>query len=251
MWNLKKVFKRSDGMSMPMENGGNAMGMMDSGMMKDNMSTSSMAAALTVVELFQSQGCSSCPPTNSNIIQLSQDPNFLVLTYEVTYWDYLGWKDTFGNSSFDRRQREYANTMESTRVYTPQVIVNGAVDGVGNSQKNLQKIIESGRRTSVPTLSVTTSGNDLVIDGSDYHDTAYILLVKYVAAPADVPIPRGENSGRTLPHRNVVKDVSTLATWSKTGNPLRLPLPKKDSGLEYAVLVQAGTGGPIIGACRL
>ena len=77
--------------------------------------------SLTVVELFQSQGCSSCPPTNSNIIQLSQDPNYLVLTYEVTYWDYLGWKDTFGNSAFDRRQWDYAKAMNNSRVYTPQV----------------------------------------------------------------------------------------------------------------------------------
>ena len=76
---------------------------------------------VTVVELFQSQGCSSCPPANANILKLAQDPNMLVLTYEVTYWDYLGWKDTFGNSAFDQRQREYAQAFNNRSVFTPQV----------------------------------------------------------------------------------------------------------------------------------
>ena len=76
---------------------------------------------LTVVELFQSQGCSSCPPANDNVLALTEDPNMLVLTYGVTYWDYLGWKDTFGSSIFDSRQRAYARTLQKRNVYTPQV----------------------------------------------------------------------------------------------------------------------------------
>ena len=76
---------------------------------------------LTVVELFQSQGCSSCPPSNSNVLRLIDDPNILVLTYNVTYWDRLGWKDTFGKSSFDQRQWEYARKMQRKNVFTPQV----------------------------------------------------------------------------------------------------------------------------------
>lgn len=76
---------------------------------------------LTVVELFQSQGCSSCPPANANILRIADDPNLLVLTYEVTYWDRLGWKDTFGNSAFDERQRAYARSLGRTNVFTPQV----------------------------------------------------------------------------------------------------------------------------------
>ncbi len=77
--------------------------------------------SLTVIELFQSQGCSSCPPANSNILKLVEDPNLLVLTYDVTYWDRLGWKDTFGNSANDRRQWEYAKALSRKNVFTPQV----------------------------------------------------------------------------------------------------------------------------------
>lgn len=76
---------------------------------------------VTVIELFQSQGCSSCPPANHHVLKLVDDPNVLVLTYDVTYWDYLGWKDTFGNREFDRRQRAYAQTLGLKNVFTPQV----------------------------------------------------------------------------------------------------------------------------------
>lgn len=77
--------------------------------------------SLTVVELFQSQGCSSCPPANSNVLKLAEVPNLLILTYDVTYWDRLGWKDTFGSSAFDRRQWEYARALQRKNVFTPQV----------------------------------------------------------------------------------------------------------------------------------
>ena len=77
--------------------------------------------ALTVIELFQSQGCSSCPPANSNVLKLAEDPNLLILTYDVTYWDRLGWKDTFGNSANDKRQWEYARALSRKNVFTPQV----------------------------------------------------------------------------------------------------------------------------------
>ena len=77
--------------------------------------------ALNVVELFQSQGCSSCPPTNANVLEIIDDPRLLILTYDVTYWDHLGWKDTFGKPEFDQRQWEYARTLQRRNVYTPQV----------------------------------------------------------------------------------------------------------------------------------
>ena len=80
--------------------------------------------SLTVIELFQSQGCSSCPPTNDNVIRLADDPDKLVLTYEVTYWDYLGWPDTFGNKAWDARQRDYSAAFKNRNVYTPQVCVS-------------------------------------------------------------------------------------------------------------------------------
>jgi hypothetical protein len=89
---------------------------------KPLMTMVSGSAALTVVELFQSQGCNSCPPSSDNVIALSSDPNLLVLTYQVTYWDHLGWKDTLGNSAFNTRQWKYAHSLNNGQVYTPQVM---------------------------------------------------------------------------------------------------------------------------------
>ena len=91
----------------------------NTGMMMD--APAMMSKPPTVVELYQSQGCNSCPPANDNIIRLTEDPDMLVLTYEVTYWDRLGWKDTFGNIAFDDRQREYGRALKKRGVYTPQV----------------------------------------------------------------------------------------------------------------------------------
>jgi len=211
------------------------------------------SSSLTVVELFQSQGCSSCPPTNSNIISLleSSDPSYLVLTYEVTYWDYLGWKDTFGKSKFDRRQRDYANVMGNRSVYTPQVIVNGSIDGVGNRAKELHSLISRGQKSHSLPLQVHISQSSINIIGEDYHDTAVVLLVKYDAKPADVCIQRGENGGRTLPHRNVVSDVCEIGKWSKNEGEVKIPRPILVGGEEGVILVQAGTGGPIVGAAKL
>lgn len=100
-----------------MEDTSNSMTTSTSGM----MTAPQQAVSPTVIELFQSQGCSSCPPANDNVIPLADDPDKLVLTYEVTYWDYLGWPDTFGNKAWDQRQRDYSAAFKSRSVYTPQV----------------------------------------------------------------------------------------------------------------------------------
>lgn len=109
MKNFLNVFNRNSEMS-------------ESTTEKPPMTMAGDSAALTVVELFQSQGCNSCPPSSDNVIALSSDPNLLVLTYQVTYWDHLGWKDTLGNSAFDARQWDYARGLNNSQVYTPQVM---------------------------------------------------------------------------------------------------------------------------------
>ncbi len=95
----------------------------------------------TVVELFQSQGCSSCPPANANVIALSDRPDLLTLSFGVTYWDQLGWKDTFASPQFTARQRDYARALHHTEVFTPQVIVNGRADVVGQDRHELEALI--------------------------------------------------------------------------------------------------------------
>ena len=97
--------------------------------------------SLTVVELFQSQGCSDCPPANANVMALADRPDLLTLSFGVTYWDNLGWKDTFASPQFTARQWDYAHALRHTEVYTPQVIVNGRADIVGRDRVALEKLI--------------------------------------------------------------------------------------------------------------
>ncbi|KAI9838422.1 MAG: hypothetical protein M1838_004610 [Thelocarpon superellum] len=206
------------------------------------------ARSLTVLELFQSQGCSSCPPTNANVLDLADDPNVLVLTYEITYWDYLGWKDTFGHSAWDRRQREYSRAWNRQRLFTPQVIVNGSVDSVGNKASALAAMIAQGTKggSSVEAIRVIDGG--VTVEGAD-GAMATVLLVTYEPRPADVSIRAGENGGRTIPHRNVVCAIMELGTWRGGSQSFALPRPTIMGG-ERAIVLQSGLGGPIVGAAR-
>ncbi|KAK6526306.1 hypothetical protein TWF694_004906 [Orbilia ellipsospora] len=208
---------------------------------------------VALVEIFQSQGCSSCPPANSNVIQLMNDyPGVLLLTYEVTYWDYLGWKDSFGNKEFDKRQRDYAAVFGNDSVFTPQVVVNGRADGVGNTFKDLNKIVSQGVMAAAneDLARLETEGNSILISGEDMDISADVHLVRYMPKPKDVDIKRGENAGRCLPHRNVVVDIKKIGEW-KGGSIVFNIGEEKEEGIERAVLLQKGRGGPVIGAAKL
>src|SRR2546423_5402422 len=126
---------------------------------------------LSVIELFQSQGCNSCPPTNANLLRATSSstptlPDTIFLTYHVTYWDYLGWKDTFGNSAFDRRQRDYVRGLGLRNAFTPQVVVNGRASGVGNTKAGLEKVLKDGGAGQVaPAVKI-----DIIRDGNRNSD---------------------------------------------------------------------------------
>jgi hypothetical protein len=210
------------------------------------------AAHPTVVELFQSQGCSSCPPANAAVMALTRDrPDLLMLSWQVTYWDDLGWKDTFGSPAYTARQHAYASAWGRDNVFTPEVVVNGRVDLVGSDPRALATVVAAtDRGDGGPTIAVT-SNEALVSGGSAGSSTsATVLLVRYDPRLIEVPIGRGENGGRTLPHRNVVRELDILGSWSPgLSQHFALPPPTRP-GLQAVVLVQAGPGGPILGAAR-
>src|SRR5579864_3191900 len=110
---------------------------------------------LTVVELFQSQGCSDCPPANANVMALSSRPDLLTLSFGVTYWDYLGWKDTFASPQYTARQWDYAHALHHAEVYTPQVVVNGRADIVGRDKPQLEALIAREANASAPEVRIT------------------------------------------------------------------------------------------------
>ena len=215
-----------------------------------SVSTAHADQRLTVVELFQSQGCSSCPPANANVMALAERADVLALSFGVTYWDYLGWKDTFARPAFTQRQRDYARGLGLQNVYTPQVVINGAVDTVGVDRADLDRAVRRAVRPPFePALAV--SGRTLTIQQSAGKvGAADVWLVWYDPRVVQVPIRRGENGGRTLPHRNVVKDIVRLGAWSGRAGSYTLPTAP-DTTLGGAILLQRADGGAIIAAERI
>ncbi len=206
------------------------------------------AAHPTVVELFQSQGCSSCPPANANLLALSDRADILPLSFQVTYWDQLGWKDTFATPAYTARQWDYAHGLKHDSVWTPQVVVNGRVDVVGVKHGEIEgAIARADRGTSGPRVDI--AGDKVTIAGPALREAATVWLVRYDPTIIQVPIQRGENGGRTLPHRNVVRQLVKLGAWDGAARAFTLPAPDR-AGLKTAVLVQEGRGGAILAAAR-
>lgn len=210
----------------------------------------------TVVELFTSQGCNSCPPADALLGELAKQPDLVALTYNVHYWDYLGWRDTLGSSHNTERQQDYAARLGRRGVYTPQMVIGGHIDVVGSNRRAVANAIDRDQHRSDPALDVHfTTKDDMVlvqITGAAYADSATIWLVRYERRH-DVPIERGENAGHTLSYFNVVREYTSLGLWR--GHAMEIALDRDDlakgGANGCAVLVQLNDKGTIVGAKRM
>ena len=212
----------------------------------------SASPPLTVVELFQSQGCSSCPPAQANLNAVAGLPNILALSYGVTYWDSLGWKDSFAKQAYTDRQYAYAHYRHRSDVFTPQVYIDGQTDLVGSDAGQLQQaIVHAGvpaqARARGPSLS--WSQRSLRIGSGSRQAPADVWLVRYDPRTLEVAISAGENGGRTLPHRNVVRELLHLGVWHGGPQTFDFPAPAL-AGLATAVLLQEPSGGAILSASK-
>lgn len=199
-----------------------------------------------VVELFQSQGCSSCPPAEANLNAIAGQPNILALSYAVTYWDNLGWKDTFASEAFTNRQYDYSHYQKQDGVYTPQVIVNGQTAIVGSDRAQLDRVVAEAHARG-PSLS--WAKGQLQVGAGQPNAPADVWLVRYDPRTINVAIRAGENSGRTLPHRNVVRELVNLGTWDGRAKTFAIPAAST-RGLSTAALVQIKSGGEILSAAK-
>jgi hypothetical protein len=207
------------------------------------------AARPVVVELYEAQGCSSCPPANANLAAVADRPDVIALNFAVTYWDQLGWKDTFARPEFTARQWTYAKSFHRSDVFTPEVVVNGQRDGVGANPGDFARLLGGGGLGSAGP-SVTLSAVATTIAAAPRPaQPADVWLVRYDPRTLQVPIKAGENSGRTLPHRNIVKELVKLGSWNGEAEALRLPAPSEPQ-LVSVILVQSPGGGPILAAVR-
>ncbi len=199
-----------------------------------------------IVELFTSQGCSSCPPANKFAAKLSQDPEKLVLTYGVTYWDYLGWKDTFGQAKFTDRQRAYGRALHIGNVYTPQIVLNGSAHSPRYSRNDVETMT---LRKARPTAHLTngSEGLEVTLPQDVSPADVQVALITYIPGEQTVDVSKGENQGRTLRVANVVKDVKTLPP--QAGHEFETQI-RPETGLAYASLVHDIKTGKIITAAR-
>jgi hypothetical protein len=203
-------------------------------------------AAPTVVELFQSQGCSSCPPAIANVNSLADRPDLLALSFSVTYWDRLGWKDTFARPEFTSRQYAYGRIF-GDGPYTPEVVINGRTDLVGANRNQLLAAI--GKAVPLQGPVITVSGREVTVAAATAA-AADVWLVRYDPRVLNVDIGAGENSGLLLPHRNIVRALVRLGAWSGSAQSYAIPT-SGDPVWRTAILVQARNSGPILSAAKL
>jgi len=207
----------------------------------------------TVVELFTSQGCSSCPPADALLRELSKRPDIIALSIHVNYWDYIGWKDPFASDETTARQHLYAAALHQRYVYTPEMVIDGAHDVTGSLEADVKTLIDEAAKRDRPRLAVAAkmSGKKIVVDlpAGDAKEKATVWLLT-IDREHVTHVERGENTGRTLTDANVVRDVKKLGEWN--GKPLQLTADMGDEDDENyvacAILVQSGEIGPVIGA---
>jgi hypothetical protein len=211
------------------------------------------------VELFTSQGCSSCPPADAYLAELARRPGVIALALPVDYWDYLGWKDTLAQAAFSARQRAYAGVRGDRQVYTPQMVVNGVAASVGSDRAEVERHIGgAGRPALLVDVSVAETGSTVTVEvggatvGGPKSAEVWLLPV---VKRRDVAIGRGENRGRSVAYVNVVRGMSRLGAWS--GQPARFEAPlanaRRGDAESYVVLLQAGAPGylgPVLGAAK-
>jgi hypothetical protein len=206
------------------------------------------AGPRAVVELFTSQGCSSCPPADRLLAELARDPSVVAISVPIDYWDYLGWKDTLADPRNTARQKAYARVRGDGQVYTPQVVVNGALHALGSDKDAIEHAIDLSRKngamSSPPlTLAVANGRVDVsVAEGAESHPGAEVWLCGLTKS-ITVAIGRGENTGRTVTYHNVARRWVKLGDWTDKAHVWSAPLQsvKGDGVDEVAVLVQSGS----------
>ena len=210
-----------------------------------------------VLELFTSQGCSSCPPADKLLQTFAADPTIIALSMPVDYWDYLGWKDTLASPRNSDRQRSYAKARGDGAIYTPQIVVNGLVHVNGARKSEIDAAIEQtvndAKHMHVPvriwqernTLNIMTGAAE---PGKPVREATVWLGV--VQSAGQVEIKRGENAGERITYTNIVRELTPIGLWK--GQPQRIQIPRGAVMLpetqKTVVLIQEGRAGPILGA---
>jgi hypothetical protein len=211
-----------------------------------------------VVELFTSQGCSSCPPADALMGELVKRDDVIALSFNVDYWDYIGWKDSLAKPEFGARAKTYVERLRLQSQYTPQMVVDGAIDVAGNKRGKVEGIVEkqangAPKRVSVAIARGANGVGVTIGEGQPLVGSARIIVLRTMSK-VTVEIGKGENKGKSVTYYNAVRHMMDAGAWTGKAVTLSLPLVQPDladktDGL--VVLVQDGPGGAILGAAQL
>ena len=204
----------------------------------------------TLVELFTSQGCSSCPPADALLAELAARDDVLALSLHVDYWDYLGWKDDLADPAYTARQKGYAHEWSARQIYTPQIVVNGRTPVVGSKPGKVLSAVDTAQAAPVAFDLARGDGGVQVVARAlgTLPDQLTIHVVHYTPR-VERDIEGGENSGRSVTYHNVVTDWTVAGQWN-TFAPLDRVLPVQPDGA-VAVILQDGASGPVIAAAAI
>ncbi len=211
------------------------------------------ATAPVVIELFTSQSCSSCPPADKLLGELSQNPNIITLGFHVTYWDHLNWKDTLGREFATQRQNNYSAFRRADRVYTPQMVVNGNEEFVGSNPGKLSAALKTAK--PIKTITIDKIADNVIKlnlpsmkgDGN----LNYTLRVFGVKSNSHVQIQRGENRGKDVIYHNAVLSEQNLGAWMGAAEEKIVSIPPKTDIDHLVILAQIGGFGPIVAAGKI
>ncbi|WP_242650977.1 DUF1223 domain-containing protein [Yoonia tamlensis] len=203
-----------------------------------------------VVELYTSQGCSSCPPADALLHELAKRDDVIALALHVDYWDYIGWTDIFGRPENTARQHAYARAAHAPTVYTPQMIIGGVDHVIGSRPMQVMELLQAhGREVYPVTVTLTRTQGQLEISAVAQTTGSYVVEIVRFTPEEIVDIRHGENAGKQLTYSNVVTAFDQVAAWDGAGVlTVRAEMHGDDP---VAVLVQHAGNGPIVGAAQL
>lgn len=227
---------------------------------KDSKEIRSKESGFAVVELFTSEGCSSCPPADALIAKIekeSVEKLVYILAYHVDYWDRLGWKDTFSDAKFSARQSRYADWLNLKTIYTPQIVINGSKEFIGSEEGTLRKSLStelakpSNNHLEI-SLSKSDQNNITVNYRINQKTYGYNLIVAIVSPNASNKILRGENKGKTLAHVQIVRQFETVDLKGKANGTTQISLTNSGLGnnLEIIAFLQNNSTGRITAASK-
>lgn len=212
------------------------------------------AKGFAVIELFTSEGCSSCPSADALVSKVSHEnnENVYVLSFHVDYWDRLGWKDAFSQAAFSERQKQYARHLSLDGVYTPQIVVNGIDQFVGSNETHLRSSINNTQSGSDLTIEASKTNNASIHLSYKIADKAGLLNIALIQPEATISVKRGENGGRKLSHVNIVCELKTIEATANTGNvDIEIPAELREIPFKVIAYTQQKNTFKITGAAQV